>query len=379
MSKIKSRGNFPNESQKALLKASLSTNLQEAEAFFETWLESKFLDQLDVKQPDFLSHFMDPLDTGSQRLIPLLHHNLRDSKHPYMPFLMGHTKKTWFRNKQIEYFAKQLQSQLAEQQIPSMIIKGLDYAANYYPMFSSRPMNDGDLLISLSDKEQFFQLYHQGVFDFKIMDGAYNKLDFIHATHLEYPYDVDIDLHWTLFPEYAEDLKVSNLVWKQTTLDSHGDLRLSSTMSLFLALTHGRNFDTLPPIRWVSDSILINKNSSIDWEVFYELTQTFKFKPFIITAINYLKEEFNFKIPDEVLLKLNQLRPTKLEKQYYDSISIERRAYGIFTKLYYGSKKRFIFHKLFLSDYGKSSWHYLISWFVTRMWIELKKIYISKN
>jgi hypothetical protein len=88
MSKIKSRGNFPNESQKALLKASLSTNLQEAEAFFETWLESKFLDQLDVKHPDFLSHFMDPLDTGSQRLIPLLHHNLRDSKHPYMPFLM---------------------------------------------------------------------------------------------------------------------------------------------------------------------------------------------------------------------------------------------------------------------------------------------------
>ncbi|MHA8066975.1 nucleotidyltransferase family protein [Aquirufa sp. ROCK2-A2] len=379
MSKNNLRANYPNQSQVALLKAALLTNLQVAEKHFESWLIDKYLDQLDVQHPDFLSHFMDPLDTGSQRLIPLLHHNLTGSKHAYIPYLIGHTKKTWFRNKQIEFFAQKLQAQLEEHQIPSIIMKGLDYANNYYPAFSSRPMNDGDLLISLRDKEKFFKLYYQGVFDFTISEGVANMLDFTHAAHLEYPYDVDIDLHWNLFPEYAEDLSVSDLVWKQTKQDAKGNLRLSETMTLYVALTHGRNFDPIPPFRWVSDSMLISKNSNIDWEVFYELTQQLQFKPFIIHAVNYLKEEFGFEIPDDVLIKLNLIQPSYLEKQYYNTISMDIRTYGIFSLFYVGLKRRIVFYQLFLIDYYKSIWHYLFSWLAKRIWIEIEKYKNWKN
>lgn len=381
MSKIRARGNYPNESQVCLLRAALSTDIRVAETYFEKWLTLKHIDNLDVKHPDFLSHFMDPLDIGSQRLIPLLHENLNSSSHRYLPFLTGYKKKTWFRNQQIEFYIKKLQAQLAANNIPSIVFKGLDYAANYYPSFATRPMNDGDLLIPLTEKEKFFKLNKEGKFDFEVSKSGAEMKQFIHAAHLEYPYDVDIDLHWNIFPEYSNDLQINDIVWANKKLDKQGNPRLSETLSLFLALTHGKNFDPVPPIRWVSDSILILRKSEIDWNLFYELTQKLKFKPFIINAINYLKEEFSFEIPDDVLEKLNKLTPTSLEKQYYDSISIDIRKYGIFSLMYYGTKRRFIFYNLFLKDYWTSIWHYLFDWYKSRFWVELdnfKKRWIKR-
>lgn len=374
MTKIINRGNYPNESQLYLLKSALSTDIIKAEAYFKKWLQLKNIDCLDVEHPDFLSHFMDPLDVGSQRLIPLLHENLSRTNHPYLPYLTGHKKKTWFRNKQIEFYIKKLQSQLAFHNIPSIIFKGLDYALNYYPSFASRPMNDGDLLIPLQDKEKFFKLYNAGSFDLKIsMEGSEMK-QFIHAAHVEYPYDVDIDLHWNIFPEYNNDLTINDLVWSHTKIDKEGTQRLSETLSLFLALTHGKNFDQVPPIRWVSDSILISRKSEIDWDIFCELSQNFKFKPFIINAINFLKEEFDLEIPENVLVKINRLTPTILEKQYYDSISMNIRTYGIFSLLYYGTKRRIIFYNLFLKNYYINIWDYIFNWYKSRFWVELYRI-----
>lgn len=374
MNKLRARGNYPNESQVCLLRAALSPDLKEAEPYFEKWLSLKYLDNLNVNHPDFLSHFMDPLDIGSQRLIPLLHENLNKSSHPYLPYLTGYKKKTWFRNQQIEFYIKKLQAQLAANNIPSIVFKGLDYAANYYPSFASRPMNDGDLLIPLTEKEKFFKLKKEGKFDFEVSKSGSEMKHFVHAAHLEYPYDVDIDLHWNIFPEYSNDLLINDIVWANKKIDNKGKARLSETLSLFLALTHGKNFDPVPPIRWVSDSILILRKSKIDWDLFYELTEKLKFKPFIINAVNYLKEEFDFEIPDNVLEKLNQLTPTRLEKKYYDSISIDIRAYGIFSLLYYGTKRRFIFYDLFLKDYWTSIWHYLFDWYKSRFWVELDNL-----
>jgi len=369
MSKLRARGNYPNESQVYLLRAALSTDIYEAELYFQTWLKYTNLDGLNVNHPDFLSHFMDTLDVGSQRLIPLLHENLSCSAHRYLPFLTGYKKKTWFRNKQIEFFIKKLQSQLAANNIPSIIFKGLDYAANYYPSFATRPMNDGDLLISLTDKEKFFNLYENGVFDFEISKEGIEMKKFIHAAHLSYPYDVDIDLHWNIFPEYSNDLMINEIVWGNKKIDNQGSVRLSETLSLFLALTHGKNFNLVPPIRWVSDSILILRKSEIDWDLFYELTCKLKFKPFIINALNYLAEEFKFEIPDEILQKLNKLTPSALENQYYNSISVDIRAYGIFSLLYYGTKRRIIFYNLFLKDHWTSIYHCTFYWCKSRFWV----------
>jgi hypothetical protein len=374
MSKILAKGNYPNESQVCLLKAALSNDLKVAEAYFEKWLSLKYLDNLDVNHPDILSHIMDSLDIGSQRLIPLLHENLRESSHRYLPYLKGYKKKTWFRNQQIGFYIKKLQAQLAANNIPSIVFKGLDYAANYYPSIATRPMNDGDLLIPLSEKEKFFKLKKEGRLDLEVSKYGSEMKKFVHAAHLEYPCGVDIDLHWNVFPEYSSDPDLNDIVWANKKVDDKGNLRLSETLSLFLALTHGKNFDPVTPIRWVSDSVLILRKSKIDWDLFYELTEKLKFKPFIINAVKYLKEEFEFDIPHVFLEKLNLLTPTPLEKKYYESISIDIRAYGIFSLLYLGTKRRFIFYNLFLKDDWVSIWHYLFDWYKSRFWVELDNL-----
>lgn len=362
-------GHFPNEKQTLLLKAALSERLK-AIRYFTEWLEMNHLDNLDMTSPNFLSNFMDSLDLGSHRMLPLVIHNLGEQTHPYFGFLLGTRKNYWVRNKQIEHKALQIQKFLEQHGIPSMQIKGLDVANRFYENTAHRPMKDGDILIPYQFREKAIELAKAGVFGNKTKIFHLSMKDFTHAIHLEFDGSVDIDLHWNTFREYIYTPGSCDFIWEKATKETKSGVsnyRMSATHALFLSMVHGRNFDSTPPFRWVADARTIIDKSAIDWEELLEIIERFQFKPFLKKAFPYLVEQHQFNIPDDFLKKLSQLKTDELEEKYYRSISGNIRKYGLVSMLWGGTAKRILYHRLFLRESDISLARFIVSWYFNRI------------
>jgi hypothetical protein len=362
-------GHFPNEKQTLLLKAALSERLK-AIRYFAEWLELNQLNKLDTSSPNFLSNFMDSLDLGSQRMLPLIIHNLGEQTHPYFGFLLGTRKNYWVRNKQIEHKALQIQKLLEEHGIPGMQIKGLDLATRFYENIAHRPMNDGDILVPQQHRKKVVELAENGKFGNKTGTFHLQTKNFTHAIHLEFEGNIDIDLHWNIFREYTFCPGSSDFIWQSATKEIKSGVtnyRMSPNHALFLSLVHGRTFDVVPPFRWVADAKKIIDTSEINWDELFELTTRFKFKPFLKKVFPYLSIEHQLNIPNDFLEKLSKLETDELEEKYYRSISRNIRKYGFISMLWHGTATKIFYHRLFMNDADVSLIRFIFSWYLMRI------------
>lgn len=368
-------GHFPDGKQTLLLKAALCDRL-EAIRYFVKWLETNQLDELAIGSQTFLSDFMDGLDMGSQRMLPLVIQNLGEDTHPYFKFLIGTRKNYWVKNKQILYRAHEVQKLLAQYGIPSMLVKGLDLAIRFYENIGHRPMNNGNLLIPYKCKEQVIDLIKKGVF--KNIPGFHgwktkNDGDTI---NLEFEGKTGVDLHWNIFYEYADITDASDFIWRDATIEIKEDFTvysMSATHALFVNLVHGRSFELIPPFRWVTDMNVIMQKSTIDWNEFLNLTYQFHYKPFIKRAIYYLIEQQKFEFPADFIEKLNRIEISELEEKYYLAISNNSRKYGFTGLLWLGTHKKILEYKLFSKNSDISLSKYLFSWTIKRIKTRMAK------
>lgn len=368
-------GHFPTEIQTLLLKSALNEN-NKAHVSFSKWLVRKNLEALNPDSPTFLSDFMDSLDLESQRLLPLVIQNLGENSHPYFKLLRGIRKNFWVKNKQIEYRAGQIQKSLTLLKIPSMKIKGLDYAQNYYDSMALRPMNDGGILIPFNYREKVVKLMEQGYFGNKQNTFSLKMKDNTHAVHLEFEAGIDIGLHWNIFAEYSNKINVSDFIWEKARKEEHNGgvmYKMHDTHAFFLSITHGRNFDFVPPFRWVADAHKIRHKAEIDWEEVYTLARKFPYKPFLKDSFTYLDNVFHADFPPGFVSKINNLKTTHLENAYYRNTTRNIRNFGFISLAWYGTIRRFIHYFLFLRESDTSLFKYLTSWYYNRIQGELIK------
>ncbi|WP_367914491.1 nucleotidyltransferase family protein [Leadbetterella sp. DM7] len=368
-------GHFPTEIQTLLLKSALNEN-NKAHVSFSKWLVRKNLEALNPDSPTFLSDFMDSLDLESQRLLPLVIQNLGENSHPYFKLLRGIRKNFWVRNKQIEYRAGQIQKSLTLLKIPSMKIKGLDYAQNYYDSMALRPMNDGGILIPFNYREKVVKLMEQGYFGNKQNTFSLRMKDNTHAVHLEFEAGIDIGLHWNIFAEYSNKINVSDFIWEKARKEEHnGEVmyKMHDTHAFFLSIIHDRNFDFVPPFRWVADTHKIRQKAEIDWEEVYTLARKFPYKPFLKDSFTYLDNVFHADFPPGFVSKINNLKTTHLENAYYRNTTRNIRNFGFISLAWYGTIRRFIHYFLFLRESDTSLFKYLTSWYYNRIQGELIK------
>jgi hypothetical protein len=368
-------GHFPDEQHTLLLKAALKEKGEALDAF-NAWLDTMQLNTLLAHSPAFLTGFMDRVDMGCQRLIPLVIENIGEDAHPYFKPLRGYIKNSWVRNQRIILTTAQLAKELQEVGIPTITFKGIRLVTKYYPNVASRPMFDGDLLIPFEYKERFLELLNTGQLNLKLRNADDLMTEFCHAVHLIYQESVDIDLHWGVFSEYGLQRKVSDFIWSKATntnLKGGQTQDLDPTHEFFISLVHGRGFDPVPPIRWVADCTLILRKENIDWREFERLNEQFSYKPFVKRALPYLKEHFCPQIPNEVMHTIEQASVTIFEEKYYNSISMNIRNKGLVSLLFYGTKRRGIYYKMFLSDAYPTVWHYLFRWYTQRFRQEFDK------
>ncbi|AWV99989.1 nucleotidyltransferase family protein [Arcticibacterium luteifluviistationis] len=371
-------GHFPTESHEYLLKAALFPR-DEALVFFQKWLVKEKLDNLNPEEPGFLTRFLDPLDPACHRLLPLLVDNLGIQNHTYLKKLKGHQKNVWVKNQRIFLSVKELIKALNEYKIDHIVFKGISLSTHYYDRIEHRPMNDGDLLIPMKDKERVLELIANSKLGVDFNEADMQILDFVHATHLEGKGRMDIDLHWHVFSEYSQVSKSCDFIWEKSSefdWDEIKTKKLNITHEFFVALVHGRDFDPVPPIRWVADCLMILRKDldAVDWNEFIRLSKAFCYLPFIKKAIPYLEERFDAQIPQEVLTELEGLTPTRDETSYYKSISSNIREKGTLAMIYFGTKRRFIYYRMFLKERWPNVWVYLFNWYLTRWKREQKRI-----
>jgi hypothetical protein len=365
-------GHFPDEKQTLLLQAALSGRLA-AIRHFVNWLSVHKLDELNLSSGTFLSDFMDSIDKGSQRMLPLVIHNLGENTHPYFKFLTGTRKNYWVKNKQTAHKATELLKILAQAHIPAMLIKGLDLAENYYENTGHRPVNNGDILIPFIYWEQAIELAKKGVLGNKGIRYGLEPKGITHVLHLEFENQVRIDVYWSIFREYAHIPDASDFIWQGAINETRAGntyYRMSATHALFISLVSGRGFEFIPPFRWVADAKMIVGKSDIDWDEFLKLAKTFSYKPFLKKAVRYLIDQHKIGIPADFAEKLNKLEASKPEEDYYLAISGNRYKYGLLIN---GFKRRVSQYNLFLKDTDISLAGYLFSWAFNQIKARLAK------
>lgn len=361
-------GHFPDKRQTWLLKAAL-LDKPRASACFEEWLQSCNLAYLRPGSATFLSDFMDTLDTGSQRMLPLVIHNLGDEAHPYFKFLSGTRKNYWVKTKQILFNVQKVRQVLTENGIPSILIKGADLATRYYPNDTLRPMADGDVLIPFSAREKALKLAVKGLFGNTISGYDYFMKDYRHGIYLRFDgQEGNVDLHWNVFKEYASEPGASDYIWDNLVEAKTGigmDKRMQDTHAFFVCLVHGRNFGMVPPFRWVADVMLIYRNAEhIDWDELLSLCRKFHFKPFVKRAFAFLVNEFDMKVPSGFIGELEKMQPSPLEEKYYAIIAESFQTDGLFLRLRSNFRHRSSLYHLFLRESHFSSVSYFAGWFI---------------
>lgn len=373
-------GHFPNEKQTLLLKSALSPQ-SEAIEYFIQWLKMYGLENLDIESETFLSDFIDTIDLGSYRMLPLVIHNVGENNHPYFKLLLGTRKNFWVINKQTAFHAQKVQQVFDKNNIPNILIKGLDMASRYYQNDTLRPMYDGDVLVPYRYREQALKLATDSAFGNKIATFDFHMKDYLHAIHLDFNGLADVDLHWNIFPEYSNDLEATDFIWKNletVTINNVPTKRMSDTHAFFVSLVHGRGYDTTPPFRWVADVVMIMRSAkNIDWNELLKLTRRFHFKPFLKRAFPYLKQEFGVDIPDFFLSELDKMQPENLEVRYYQLLAKNTLNNNYWLpRLWFSINRRMAFYQLFLKNSQVSLISHFTNWYLDRIKAEY---FIRKN
>ncbi|NBA85204.1 hypothetical protein GVN16_05500 [Emticicia sp. CRIBPO] len=357
-------GHFPDHQQTLLLKAAL-LDKSEAAACFEAWLQSHSLAYLRPGSATFLSDFMDTLDLGSQRMLPLVIHNLGEDAHPYFKFLSGIRKNYWVKTKQILHNAQKVRNTLEQNGIPCILIKGLDLATRYYHNDTLRPMSDGDILVPFAFRSQALEIARKGL---KISAYDHSMKDFLHGIHLRFDrQEADADLHWNIFKEYPDSSTASDFIWDKLTevKTSIGiDKRMQDTHAFFVSLVHGRNFGVVSPFRWVADTMMVYRNAGhLDWDEMLDLCQRFHFKPFIKRAFPYLVKEFGMKVPEGFMTSLEEMPAGQLEESYYRAFSQSFNQGNLVSRIWGNFRNRLIFYRLFVKENHGSVFSYFVAWY----------------
>ncbi len=216
------------------------------------------------------------LDPGSQRLLPLLHHNLRghvrfediDGK------LKGAYRETWYKNQLLFHRAARLIERLHEAGIRTLVFKGPSLTVLYYGDLGLRPMNDFDLLVRKEDVVPAIATLKLAgwvpVADIcshsvEFIIGMQNGLGFYNVETR-----AELDLHWHAFFECPRE-DFDRELWsrsKMVELRGIHTRALDTTDELIYVCLHGSRKNQVPPIRWVADvyTILKTSASKIDWD-----------------------------------------------------------------------------------------------------------------
>jgi hypothetical protein len=305
-------GCWPTKEQELLLRAALLQG-NEAIAAWHDWESSIAIDQL---------------DQGSQRLLPLLYHNLRE--HGVDASLVGKFKgvyrATWYKNQMAFHDMAALLTAFHNAGIQTLTLKGTALVLLHYKDHGLRPMNDLDILVHSEQASAAINLlvklgWRPKQKSRKVFNDRY--FSFRHGHEFRDGTGRQLDLHWHALLEccYAG---ADNDFWDGavlTELHRVSTYALNPTDQLLHVCVHGAEWSPVPPFRWIADAMMIlnTPQSEIDWNRLIAQTQKRRLILQVEGALSYLQDLLNAPIPPTVLQSMRNMPVSSMERIEYQA------------------------------------------------------------
>ncbi|MCP4401861.1 MAG: nucleotidyltransferase family protein [bacterium] len=304
---------WPSPDQELLLRAAL-LNGQDALDAWNAW-------QSDIE--------IENLDRGSQRLLPLLWHNLKqqgiEPDSPRMKALRKYYRLTWGQNKVLFHTMTTLLQVLQDAEFPAMPLKGAALTLRYYQDYGLRPMGDIDLLVrtaQIEDIISFLQTigWHPKPRSPEAFTKQYRQI--AHAHEFANAEGCECDLHWHLLDECCRPDADEDFWHDAETIEIDGlsTAILHPADQLLHVCVHGIRWIHIPPLRWVADAMMILNSSqdAFDWDRLLAQTEQRHLVLPMRATLHYVQELLNAPIPTTVLEALNAMPASRTEQFEFD-------------------------------------------------------------
>lgn len=295
---------WPSREQRLLLTAALAPD-DEALAAFRTWQAS-----IDITG-DF--------GWESVRLLPLVYHRLQviGAREPLMGRLKGVYRKAWFENHRLFHDTEPVVAHLLANGIDVLLLKGAPLIGSYYANHALRPMTDLDIAIRPDALRRALTLLEQIGWRCTT-DPNERRLRFVHALQFRGPESGEVDLHYRVLVE-ANRAGSDDTFWAHTESAAFGGTivrQLDPTFMLLHVIMHGVRWNVETPIRWIPDAFTIirERGTSIDWPRLVSFAKEQRLTHRLGLGLEYLANEFDAKIPADVVRALRDRRPSLVER-----------------------------------------------------------------
>lgn len=281
----------------------------------------------------------DLIDPTSQRLVPLLHHNLArlgvPSDAPDMGRYAGLHRRTWYENAAAVAQAAAVIKELTAAGIPTLVLKGTALASAHYPAGGVRPVGDADLLVPAPHAPAALRLLLGKGWEPRPPRAAATLLAVdLHKRHgweIRNPDGRGFDLHWRLLAVSA-DASLDTPFWDSAVplnLQGTPTLTLSAPHHLLHVCVHGLCLGQVPAYHWVADAAMILRHpgpAGFDWDAFLAAARLQRVELFASAALRHLAAVFAIPIPGHVLSALGSARTERWQRVEFDAFTTFRPA-----------------------------------------------------
>jgi hypothetical protein len=291
-----------------LLYAILKINDGQAIEYYKKWLTTTNLDDV---------------EGGSYRLLPLLYKRLSKTGQdlPHLEKIKGIYRQNLYKNSLLFHKFAAILVELKKQEIPVIVLKGIALVAAYYEDTGIRPMSDADFLIREEDVERTLHYFKEQGWQEKNGSWLDKPVKHIHSLDLISPDHYETDIHWRAFYQCPWDRADEDL-WKQTEDVSFKGSKiqiLNPTLQILHNCAHGIKWNSISSIRWIVDVLMVMKKrpDAIDWDLLVSEAASRNLGLTMFYALNFLKNEFDAPVPEDVLMNLDRLPKNSQEIRFF--------------------------------------------------------------
>lgn len=302
---IGSRDFLPSAQQKWLLRAAF---MDEASAL-DAW--QRWCAHTPAYQQGTETH----IDGAAQRLLPLIYRRLEPlgAHSDWMPRMRVMYQQTWLKNQWMLRQAGDLVAALHDQQIPTLLLKGLPLALLHYKDLGTRPMGDFDVLVPPDRAGQVIDWllghgWRQTTERSRTPSPRYRLSR--HSFNFINDQGDGVDVHW--FALLSCCYPTADDRWWQDAIAIQVNGVTTRTLCpedmLFHVCAHATLYDTVAPIRWIADALILLRGTptGFRWERIIEHARARRLTQPLAEMLNYLQQHFEAPIPLEVVKQLQR-------------------------------------------------------------------------
>jgi hypothetical protein len=286
---------------------------------------------------------VDALDYGSQRLLPLLYRRLRNLgvESAHVAKFKGTYRRALYRNTITLRNAVDVLRVLRSAGIDALVLKGVAMVVLYYREPGVRPMSDFDILVRPEDVRRVIEVLESKRWSRRrgppFTDGFFT----VHyGWPFRHPNGAELDLHWYLLDQSCAPDADADL-WqaaRPVEVEGYPARVLNPTDQLLHVCVHGAEWDRVPNLRWVTDAMVIVKQSAdqVDWNRLVSQAKSHGVVVPVHATLAYLRDRFDAAVPEQVLRELRAAPTTRQQRVEFCWRASQPRLLHPLLKIWFG-------------------------------------------